>query len=92
MLARFSEACFNGAMRKTTAFVLLGPTVKDVAESIGVSGSAVRQWPDQLPRRIEDRVLAAWARKNMPEALRVQLEEADRAAVQQAAGELAHAA
>jgi hypothetical protein len=67
-------------MRKTTAFVLLGPAVRDVAEAIGCSGSAVRQWPEQLPRRIEDRVLAAWARKNMPEALREQLELADRAA------------
>ncbi len=78
-------------MRKTTAFVLLGPAVKDVAEAIGCSGSAVRQWPEQLPRRIEDRVLAAWARKNMPDALRLQLEEAERPAA--AAGQqVAHAA
>lgn len=66
-------------MRKSTAFVLLGPAVKDVADAVGCSGSAVRQWPELLPRRIADRVLAAWARKNMPDALKQQLEQAEQA-------------
>ncbi len=69
-------------MRKSTAFVLLGPAVKDVAEAVGCSGSAVRQWPETLPRRIADRVLAAWARKHMPDELREQLERAEQAAGQ----------
>lgn len=78
-------------MRKSTAFVLLGPAVKDVAEAVGCSGSAVRQWPEHLPRRIADRVLAAWARKNMPEALRIQLEQAEQAAANDA-GQVVNAA
>ena len=72
-------------MRKSTAFSLLGPDVKDVAEAIGVSGSAVRQWPEQLPPRIADRVLAAWARKHMPEPLRAELAKAEQEALAHAA-------
>ncbi len=71
-------------MRKSTAFVLLGPAVRDVAAAVGCSGSAVRQWPEQLPRRIADRVLAAWARKNMPDTLKQQLEQAEQAAASNA--------
>lgn len=39
------------------------------AEAIGVSYQAVEKWPDPLPRRIEDRVVAAVARKHLPPEL-----------------------
>lgn len=53
-------------MHKSKAFELLGNNVKAVAEAVGVSSSAVSQWPDELPDRIADRVLAALARKHLP--------------------------
>jgi hypothetical protein len=56
-------------MRKDFALSVLGPKPKDLARAIGVSRSAVQQWPDVLPRRIEDRVLAALARKHLPPEL-----------------------
>lgn len=56
-------------MRKTTAIALLGGTVAAAAKEVGVSASAVSQWPDELPRRIEDRVLASLARKHLPPEL-----------------------
>jgi hypothetical protein len=46
-------------MRKDKAIELLGGTVALAAEAIGISYQAVDKWPDELPRRIEDRVLAA---------------------------------
>lgn len=52
-------------MLKSIALALLGPTVKDVAVAVGVTRSAVSQWPEKLPKRIEDRVLAALARKHL---------------------------
>lgn len=56
-------------MRKATALARLGPTMTDLARNIGVTRSAVHQWPDELPKRIEDRVLAALARKHLPPEL-----------------------
>lgn len=56
-------------MLKSHAIKLLGGTPKDAAEAIGVSQSAVSQWPDELPPRIADRVLAALARKHLPPEL-----------------------
>lgn len=53
-------------MLKLKAIDLLGGTVNSVAEAVGVSPSAVSQWPDVLPPRIADRVLAALARKHLP--------------------------
>jgi transposase-like protein len=61
-----AEACFNTAMLKTKAVELLGGTISAVAAAVGVSPSAVSQWPDELPPRIEDRVLAALARRHLP--------------------------
>lgn len=57
------------AMLKSQAFKLLGGSVKSVADAVGVSPSAVSQWPDELPYRISDRVLAALARKHLPPEL-----------------------
>lgn len=56
-------------MRKQEAIVLLGGSVSLAAEAVGVSYQAVNQWPDVLPARIEDRVLAALARKHLPPEL-----------------------
>lgn len=57
-------------MNKSTAIQLLGGTVVSAAKEVGVSPSAVSQWPDPLPERVADRVLAALARKHLaPELL-----------------------
>ena len=56
-------------MRKAEAIDLLGGTVASAASAIGITFQAVDKWPDELPARIEDRVLAAWVRKNIPERL-----------------------
>lgn len=53
-------------MNKAKAIELLGGTVTAAAAAVGVTPSAVTQWPDELPGRIEDRVLAALARKHLP--------------------------
>lgn len=46
-------------MLKTDAIQLLGGTATSAAEAIGITPQAVFDWPDELPPRIEDRVLAA---------------------------------
>lgn len=56
-------------MLKANAIELLGGSVADVAKAVGVSPQAVSQWPDDLPPRIEDRILAALARKHLPPEL-----------------------
>ena len=53
-------------MDKKRAIELLGGTVSSAAEAIGITTSAVSQWPDELPDRVADRVLAALARKHLP--------------------------
>ncbi len=50
-------------MQKAKAIELLGGSIGAAAEAIGVSYQAVNQWPEELPRRIEDRVLAYLYRK-----------------------------
>lgn len=52
-------------MKKIKAIELLGGTLASVAAEIGITASAVSQWPEELPKRIEDRVLAALARKHL---------------------------
>ncbi len=54
-------------MLKQTAIDLLGGTVTAAADAIGITGSAVTQWPDELPPRIADRVMAALYRRDHPE-------------------------
>ena len=51
-----------GSMKKAEAIDLLGGTVSSVAKHVGVSYQAVEKWPEELPRRISDRVIAAVAR------------------------------
>ena len=53
-------------MKKARALELLGGTVATAAEAIGISSAAISQWPDELPPRLEDRVLAVLARKHLP--------------------------
>ena len=50
-------------MKKSEAIELLGGTVSAAAEAIGITRSAVSQWPEELPDPIRDRVQAAiWRR------------------------------
>jgi hypothetical protein len=50
-------------MRKTEAIELLGGSVTAAARAIGISYQAVAKWPDDLPPRIADRVVAARSRQ-----------------------------
>ena len=52
-------------MDKKKAIELLGGSVASVADVVGVSYQAINKWPDQLPSRIADRVLAACLRKGI---------------------------
>lgn len=54
-------------MKKDHAIKLLGGTVRLAAQQIGISVPAVTKWPDELPDRIADRVIAAVARRRLPE-------------------------
>lgn len=56
-------------MLKTHAIATLGGSVASVAEAVGVSYQAVDKWPDVLPARIADRVIAAIARRHLPPEL-----------------------
>ena len=53
-------------MEKSKATELLGGTTSDAAKAIGISPQAYSQWPDQLPKRLADRVVAAIARRHLP--------------------------
>ena len=49
-------------MKKSIAIAMLGPTTDEAGRRIGCSGAAVRKWPDELPPRLVDRVIAASVR------------------------------
>lgn len=49
-------------MKKETALSLLGGSFASVARQVKCTPQSVREWPDPLPRRIADRVLAARVR------------------------------
>ncbi|WP_341667372.1 Cro/CI family transcriptional regulator [Alcaligenes sp. SDU_A2] len=51
-------------MKKKHAIQLLGGTVSSAASAIGIMPQAVTQWPEDLPPRIADRVIAAVAKQN----------------------------
>lgn len=68
-------------MQKTQAIELLGGTVASTASAIGISYQAVDKWPDVLPARIADRVLAAVARSRFPELICAGTQPADEADV-----------
>lgn len=50
-------------MLKSKAIELLGGTISAAAESVGISYQAVDKWPDVLPARIVDRVIATLVRQ-----------------------------
>jgi len=57
-------------MLKTRAIELLGGSVSAAADAIGITYQAVEKWPSVLSGRIEDRVVAAIARRYLaPELL-----------------------
>lgn len=66
MVAKCVELWFNSRMQKTKAIELLGGSIATACEAVGISYQAVNQWPDELPGRITDRVLAVLARKHLP--------------------------
>ena len=66
------------AMKKQLAIELLGGTVSAAAKTLGVSYAAVHKWPDELPRRISDRVEGAYARRKRQIAAQVAAAEAAR--------------
>lgn len=51
-------------MKKDQAIQLLGGSVSAAAAAIGINPQAVTQWPDELPPRIADRVVAALAKRD----------------------------
>ena len=53
-------------MQKIKAIEMLGGSIKEAADAIGISYQAVRDWPDVLSDRISDRVEAAVARMKKP--------------------------
>lgn len=53
-------------MDKSQATRLLGGTPSAAAEAIGITPQAYGQWPDPLPSRLADRVIAALARQIFP--------------------------
>lgn len=69
-------------MHKSKAIELLGGTVVLAAKAIGISYQAVDKWPDQLPARIADRVLAAVARKHLPPGMIGEEPVSDQAEIQ----------
>jgi hypothetical protein len=52
-------------MRKAKAIEILGGSIASAADEIGISYQAVEKWPDPLPPRIADRVVAAVARRHL---------------------------
>lgn len=67
MVASKIKECFNPVMRKSQATRLLGGSTTSAAEAIGITPQAYGQWPDLLPQRLVDRVIAALARQAFPD-------------------------
>jgi len=58
-------------MEKARAIKFFG-TVLNLAQAIGIKHQAIYGWPDELPPRIEDRVIAALLRADrVTEAVRL---------------------
>lgn len=75
-------------MQKTKAIELLGGSVAKAAEAIGINSQAISQWPELLPRRLEDRVIAACVRRGI--AIPAEWKAATRTPSAQAAPEVSH--
>lgn len=52
-------------MEKIKAIELLGGTVAKAADAIGINSQAISQWPETLPPRLADRVIAACVRSGI---------------------------
>lgn len=52
-------------IQKTDAIAVLGGSKRDAASALGVSYQAIDKWPETLSNKVADRVLAAWARRNV---------------------------
>ena len=50
-------------MTKQDAIRLFGATEADLARALGITRSAVNQWPDELPQHLQDRVNGVALRK-----------------------------
>ncbi|MGH9894063.1 MAG: Cro/CI family transcriptional regulator [bacterium] len=50
-------------MRKSEAISMFANSTSCLARAIGITTQAISQWPEELPPRIEDRVIAALARE-----------------------------
>lgn len=50
-------------MKKETAVQIGGGSVAALAALVGLPTHAVREWPDELPRTLADRVIAAQVRR-----------------------------
>jgi hypothetical protein len=57
-------------MDKKTAIALLGGNSCRAGRLLGCSSQNIRQWPDVLPGRLVDRVIAAIVRASVNDALR----------------------
>lgn len=53
-------------MLKSKAIELLGGSTASAAEAIGITYQAVDKWPDELPARLIDRVIAALVKQKKP--------------------------
>lgn len=69
MVPCLCELWFNIVMHKAEAIDLLGGTVAAAAGALGVSYQAVAKWPEHLPERIGDRVIAVWVRRHLADRL-----------------------
>lgn len=58
-------------MKKQTALALLGGTAATASQLLDCTPQAVHQWPDQLPRSIADRVLAARLRHEWADEIKL---------------------
>lgn len=56
-------------MKKQTARELLGPDDASIARAMGITRSAVNQWPEVLPKRTANGVIAARLRQEWLQAL-----------------------
>lgn len=61
MVDFYQDLCFPLLVTKFEVVDTFG-SVGAVAKAVGVTSQAVSQWPDVLPPRIEDRVVAALTR------------------------------
>jgi hypothetical protein len=65
-------------MKKATALTLLGGNTNRVGRKVGCTGAAIRKWPDDLPDRLVDRVVAAIVRDLVIAARNRQLRKPER--------------